>query len=167
MWVDNFPHTPLEANNACPEENQVNRWNQMKTITQLTDCIHAKTLSPETKTKKQQLHKSQHIRRQWRKKMAWPNSKKQRESDSKRMIQRLNEESGWQENTVLSTWKWCKQGWPRLSQTTDRAWAKWLTADHARTCLLLTVINNNVIIIFYLTLFKQYKNWKQSFWRPD
>ena len=37
----------------------------------------------------------------------------------KRMIQRLNEENGRYENTVLSTWRWCKQGWPRLSQTTD------------------------------------------------
>ena len=37
----------------------------------------------------------------------------------KRMIQRLNEENGRHENTVLSTWRWCKQGWPRLSQTTD------------------------------------------------
>ena len=46
--------------------------------------------------------------------------KKQRESDGKRMIQRLNEENGRHENTVLSTWRWCKQGWPCLSQTTDR-----------------------------------------------
>ena len=37
-----------------------------------------------------------------------------------RMIQRLNEEKGRYGNTVLSTWRWCKQGWPRLSQTTDR-----------------------------------------------
>ena len=27
MWVENFPHTPLEANNTCPEENQVNQQN--------------------------------------------------------------------------------------------------------------------------------------------
>ena len=33
----------------------------------------------------------------------------------KRMIQRLNEESGHQENVVMSTWKSCKQGWLRLS----------------------------------------------------
>ena len=39
----------------------------------------------------------------------------------KRMIQRINEENGHQENTVLSTWRWCKQGRPR--------------------CLLLTVLN--------------------------
>ena len=38
----------------------------------------------------------------------------------KRMIERLNEENGRRENTVLSTWRRCKQGWPRLSQTTDR-----------------------------------------------
>ena len=46
------------------------------------------------------------------------NSKKQRESDGKRMIQRLNEEDGRQENTDASK--------------TARAWAKRLTADHAR-----------------------------------
>ena len=39
---------------------------------------------------------------------------------SERMIQRLNEESDRQENAVLSTWRWCKKGWLRLSQTTDR-----------------------------------------------
>ena len=33
------------------------------------------------------------------------NSKKQRESNGKRMIQRLNEENGRHENTVLSTWR--------------------------------------------------------------
>ena len=37
-----------------------------------------------------------------------------------RMIQRLNKESGCQENVVLSTWRWCKQGWLSLSQMTDR-----------------------------------------------
>ena len=31
----------------------------------------------------------------------------------KRMIQRLNEENGRQENTLLSTWRWFKEGWPR------------------------------------------------------
>ena len=44
---------------------------------------------------------------------------KQQESGGKRTIQRLNEESGHQENVVLSTWRWCKQGWLHLSQTTD------------------------------------------------
>ena len=132
---------------------------QAKPMAKCREKCPAKTLNPKTKTKKQRLHKSQHIWRQWRKKTAWLNTKKQQESDSKRMIQRLSEESGQQENTVLSTWKWCKQGWLHLSQRTDH-WP--------RPCsLLLTVINNNVIIIFYLTLFKQYKNWKQSFWRPD
>ena len=38
----------------------------------------------------------------------------------KRMIQRLNEESGCQEHIVLSTWRWWKQGWLGMSQTTDR-----------------------------------------------
>ena len=38
----------------------------------------------------------------------------------KRMIQRPNEENGRQESVVLSTWRWFKQGWPRLSQMTDR-----------------------------------------------
>ena len=51
----------------------------------------------------------------------------------KRMIQRLNEENGRHENTVLSTWRWCKQGWPRLSQTTDR-WPR-------PRSLLLTLLN--------------------------
>ena len=51
----------------------------------------------------------------------------------KRMIKRLNEENGSHENTVLSTWRWCKQGWPRLSQTTDR-WPR-------SRSLLLTVLN--------------------------
>ena len=37
----------------------------------------------------------------------------------KRMIQRLNKESGHQENVVLSTWRWRKQGWLGMSQTTD------------------------------------------------
>ena len=61
------------------------------------------------------------------------NSKKQRESDGKRMIQRLNEENGRQENTVPSTWRWCKQGSPCLSQTTD-CWPR-------PRSLLLTVLN--------------------------
>ena len=51
----------------------------------------------------------------------------------KRMIQRLNEESGRQENVVLSTWRRCKQGWPLLSQTTDR-WPR-------PRASLLTVLN--------------------------
>ena len=56
------------------------------------------------------------------------------------MILRPNEENGRQENTVLSTWRWCKQGWPRLSQTTDR-WP--------RPRSLLTVLK-----IIYLTSLK-------------
>jgi len=51
----------------------------------------------------------------------------------KRIIQRLNEESGRQENAVLSTWRWCKQGWLRLSQMTDH-WPR----PHSS---LLTVLN--------------------------
>ena len=65
----------------------------------------------------------------------------------KRMIQRLNEENCRHENTVLSTWRWCKQGWPRLSQTTDR----W---PHSCS-LLLTLLNKylfNLIIILNLQL---------------
>ena len=61
------------------------------------------------------------------------NSKKQREWDGKRMIQRLNEENGRHENTVLSTWRRCKQGRPRMSQTTDR-WPR-------SRFLLLTLLN--------------------------
>ena len=57
-----------------------------------------------------------------------------------RMIQRLNEESGRQENAVLRTWRWCKKGWLRLSQTTDR-WP--------RPRSLLTVLK-----IIYLTSLK-------------
>ena len=49
------------------------------------------------------------------------------------MIHRLNEETGRHENTVLSTWRWYKQGWPRLSQTTDR-WPR-------SRSLLLTALN--------------------------
>ena len=56
------------------------------------------------------------------------------------MILRPNEENGRQENTVLSTWRWCKQGWPRLSQTTGR-WP--------RPRSLLTVLKK-----FYLTSLK-------------
>ena len=72
------------------------------------------------------------------------NSKKQRESDGKRMIQRLNEENGRHENTVLSTWRWCKQGWPRLSQTTDR-WPR-------SRSLLLTLLNKYLFNLIILLL---------------
>ena len=51
-----------------------------------------------------------------------------------RMIQRLKEESCRQENAELSTWRWCRQGRPRLSQTTDR-WPR-------PRSLFLTVLNN-------------------------
>ena len=51
----------------------------------------------------------------------------------KKMIQRLNEENGRHENSVLSTWRRCKQGWPRLNQTTDR-WPR-------SRSLLLTLLN--------------------------
>ena len=49
--------------------------------------------------------KAKRSRRQRRKKTALPHSKKQQESDAKRMIQRPNEESGCQENALLSTLK--------------------------------------------------------------
>ena len=55
----------------------------------------------------------------------------------KRMIHRLNEENGRHENTVLSTWRRCKQGWPRLSQTTDR-WPR-------SRSLLWTLLNKYLI----------------------
>ena len=64
-----------------------------------------------------------------------------------RMIQRLHEENCRHKNTVLSTWRWCKQGWPRLSQTTDR-WPR-------SRSLLLTLLNKylfNLIIILNLQL---------------
>ena len=60
----------------------------------------------------------------------------------KRMIQRLNEENGRHENTVLSTWRWCKQGWPRLSQTTDR-WPR----SHP---LLLTLLNKYSFTVIFI-----------------
>ena len=60
------------------------------------------------------------------------------------MIQRLNEETGCHENTVLSTWRWRKQGWPRLSQTTDR-WPR-------SRSLLLTLLNK-----YIFNLIKKYK----------
>ena len=34
-------------------------------------------------------------------------------------IQRLNKASGLHESNVLSTWSWCKQGWPCLHHHTD------------------------------------------------
>ena len=52
---------------------------------------------------------------------------------SKIMIQRLNKESGHQEKVLISTQRWFKQGWLRLSQITDR----W---PHPRSSLL-TVLN--------------------------
>ena len=64
----------------------------------------------------------------------------------KRMIQRLNEENGRQENTVLSTWRWCKQGWPRLSQTTDH-WPR-------LRFLLLTLLNKCLFNLILNKLFK-------------
>ena len=64
----------------------------------------------------------------------------------KRMIQRLNEENGRQENTVLSTWRWCKQGWPRLSQTTDH-WPRLRS-------LLLTLLNKCLFNLILNKLFK-------------
>ena len=64
----------------------------------------------------------------------------------KRMIQRLNEENGRQENTVLSTWRRCKQGWPRLSQTTDRS-------PRLRS-LLLTLLNKCLFNLILNKLFK-------------
>ena len=68
----------------------------------------------------------------------------------KRMIQRLNEENGCQGNTVLSTWRRCKQGWPHLSQTTD-CWPR----PHS---LLLTVLNK---YLFHLILLEHYMaTWK-------
>ena len=58
----------------------------------------------------------------------------------KRMIQRLNEESGRQENTVLSTWRWCKQALLLLNQTADR-WPRPRSS-------LLTVLNKFNFIKF-------------------
>ena len=71
----------------------------------------------------------------------------------KRMFQRLNVESGHRENALLSTWRWCKQGWPHLSQMTDR-WAR----PHS---LLLTMLKKYFInlnfsqIILLLLLFSK------------
>ena len=62
-----------------------------------------------------------------------PHANGARRHGGKRMIKRLNEENGSHENTVLSTWRWCKQGWPRLNQTTDR-WPR-------SRSLLLTLLN--------------------------
>ena len=72
---------------------------------------------------------------QWRKKRGGGRD------GGKRTIQRPNEENGRQENTVLRTWRWCEQGWPRLSQTTYR-WPR-------PRSLLLTVLKR-----FYLTSLK-------------
>ena len=66
----------------------------------------------------------------------------------KRMIQRLNEENGRHENTVLSTWRWCKQGWLRLSQATDR-WPRLRS-------LLLTLLNK-----YLFNLIKRWSSFQQ------
>ena len=71
---------------------------------------------------------------------------KEGRDEGKRMIQRLNEENGRQENTVLSTWRWCKQGWPRLSQTTDH-WPRLRS-------LLLTLLNKCLFNLILNKLFK-------------
>ena len=69
----------------------------------------------------------------------WKNKGEGRDG-GKRMIQRLNEESDRQENTVLSTWRWCKQAYLRLSQTADR-WPRPRSS-------LLTVLNKFNFIKF-------------------
>ena len=77
---------------------------------------------------------------------------RERRDGGKRMIQRLNEENGRRENTVLSTWRRCKQGWPRLSQTTDR-WPR------SRSLLLNKYLFNLIYILGYIFL-KIYPNKK-------
>ena len=67
-----------------------------------------------------------------------------------RMIQRLNEESGRQENVVLSIWRWCKQGWLCLSQTTD----PWPLPRYS----LLTVLNK----FNFMYIIKVNENRKRS-----
>ena len=67
----------------------------------------------------------------------WKN-KGGRGDEGKRMIQRLNEESGHQKNAVLSTWRWCKHCWLRLSQTSDR----W---PHPHSSLLTELNKFNII----------------------
>ena len=73
----------------------------------------------------------------------------------KRMIQRLNEENGCQGNTVLSTWRRCKQGWPHLSQTTD-CWPR----PHS---LLLTVLNKYLFNLILLEHYMATWRYKISF----
>ena len=83
--------------------------------------------------------------------------KKGRRDGGKRMIQRLNEENGHQENTV---WRWCKQGWPRLSQMTDRWPRPW--------SLLLTVLNK-YLFNFIKTNYTRHKfliiTQKNNYWQ--
>ena len=76
---------------------------------------------------------------------------------SKRMIQRLNEENARQENAVLSTWGWCKQGWPHLSQTTDH-WK--------RPCSLSFTVFNKYLFNFIKRLFRGHP-WDQSNCPPN
>ena len=57
----------------------------------------------------------------------------------KRTIQRLNEACGLQENAVLRTWSWCKQGWLHSSNQTDC----WLTTRD-------TVLLKETLITFQL-----------------
>ena len=74
----------------------------------------------------------------------------------KRMILRLNKESGHQENVVLSAWRWCKQGCPRLSQTTDH-WPRLYSS-------LLTVLNKFNFIERFLPFLTQLwlDSWRES-----
>ena len=73
----------------------------------------------------------------------------------KRMIQRLNEESGCQENAVLRTWQWCNQGLPCLSQTTD-CWPHLHSSS-------LTVLNKFNFIKRFLRLHTQlWLDWRRE-----
>ena len=67
----------------------------------------------------------------------------------KRTIQRLNETWGHQENAVLRTWSWCKQGWLHSSNQTDC----WLTTRDSTTVLLKeTLITFQLFIVASLIL---------------
>ena len=67
----------------------------------------------------------------------------------KRTIQRLNETWGHQENAVLRTWSWCKQGWLHSSNQTDC----WLTTRDSTTVLLKeTLIPFQLFVVASLIL---------------
>ena len=78
----------------------------------------------------------------------------------KRMIQRLNEENGRQENDVRSTRRWCKHGRPSLSQTTDC----WKRLCSLSLTVLYKYLFNFIKLLFRGHLWDQGKNPPNRGW---